>query len=175
MEKIGQYFDIFLRSGPRWPTSLQAFRSSRSSPGPRLLALSPAAFLCLSVLDLPLWEISQEGMSSLVKVEVPIKKEDSSSDEDRSRSGVEDALFCFKKFSLRLLLRRLELGLIRFFHRNGSLGILVPWMSIVHGENGFIEGEVKRESAFFVSETPGNFQNSGSNGRQLLNLHLARP
>ena len=45
-------------------------------------------------------------------------------------------------------------------------------MSSVHGENGFIEGEVKRESALFVSETPGNFQDSGW---QLLNLHLARP
>ena len=54
---------IFLRSGLRWLISLQAFRFSRSSPGPRLLALSPAAVLCLSVLDLPLWEISQEGMS----------------------------------------------------------------------------------------------------------------
>ena len=60
-------------------------------------------------------------MSSLV--EVPTKKEDSSSDEDRSGSGVEDALFCFKKFSLRLLLQRIELGLIRFFHRSGSLGL----------------------------------------------------
>ena len=68
-------------------------------------------------------------MSSLV--EMPIKKEDSSSDEDRSGSGVEDALFCFKKFSLRLLLQRLELGLIRFFHRSGAWVILVPWMSIV--------------------------------------------
>ena len=68
-------------------------------------------------------------MSSLV--EVPTKKEDSSTDEYRSGSGVENALFCFKKFSLRLLLQRLELGLIRFFHRSGAWVILVPWMSIV--------------------------------------------
>ena len=110
-------------------------------------------------------------MSSLV--EVPTKKEDSSSDEDRSGSGVEDALFCFKKFSLRLLLQRLELGLISFFHR--SVGLGYPGPLDVHGESGFTEGEVKRESALLVSETPGNFQDSGSNGRQLLNLHLARP
>ena len=100
-------------------------------------------------------------MSSLV--EVPTKKEDSSTDEYRSGSGVENALFCFKKFSLRLLLQRLELGLIRFFHRSGAWVILVPWMSIVHGKNGLIEGEVKRQSVLFVSETPGNFQDSGSN------------
>ena len=61
-------------------------------------------------------------MSGLVEVEMPIKKEDSSSDENRSGLGVEDALFCFKKFSLRLLLQRLELGLIRFFHRSEGLG-----------------------------------------------------
>ena len=103
-------------------------------------------------------------MSGLVEVEVPTKG-----------SGVEEALFCFKKFSVRLMLQRLELGLIRFFTGVGAWVILVPWMSSVHGENGFIEGEVKRESALFVSETPGNFQDSGSNGWQLLNPHLARP
>ena len=64
-------------------------------------------------------------MSGLVVVEVPTKKEDSGSDEDRSGSGVEDALFLrFKKFSLRLLLRRLELGQIRFF--TGAWVVLVP-------------------------------------------------
>ena len=61
-------------------------------------------------------------MSGLVEVEVPTKG-----------SGVEEALFCFKKFSLRLLLQRLELGLIRFFHRSGGLGypgtldVQCPW------------------------------------------------
>ena len=59
-------------------------------------------------------------MSSLVEVEVPTKKDDSSSDEDRSGSGVEDALFLrYKKFSFRL--RRLE---IRFFA--GAWVVLVP-------------------------------------------------
>ena len=90
-------------------------------------------------------------MSTLV--EVPTKKEDSSSDGHRSVSGVEDALLRFKKFSLRLLLQRLEIGLIRFFHQTG--GLAHPSPLDVHGENGFTEGEVKRESALLVSETPG--------------------
>ena len=63
-------------------------------------------------------------MSGLVEVEVPTKKEDSSSDEDRSGSGVEDALLRVKIFSSRLLLRRLELGQIRFL--TGAWVVLVP-------------------------------------------------